>query len=401
VNISQKENTKESISLNSNNNINTNNSGNININSNTNEATIVNSNINNNLIMSNDASSKLTENPNINDNLNMSKDTSSKMTEIPNPNEIIDLTINNDSRVNQTINILNDITMIENKIKVSDTEPNKLIEKKEKASDDTKKSKTRNTEVLLEDTFSILGEEEKLDENNEWFCQKCKKKQKAIKKLEIYYAPKILIIQIKRFNHTQKVNTKVKFPIKDLDLTNYILSKEGKQPIKYDLFAVANHFGSLSFGHYTAFCKNSVKNKWYEYNDSVVTEIDDESKIMTPNAYILFYRQKGLSQLNWKKIYHKKFVDIKINEYDSLVNFNEDYLKNNTNNADIDNDINEFDKLIKEKYITKKLQNKRNNNKANGVVNDINNLNQLNEYKFERPKEVDDFLAKKRINPDL
>ena len=66
--------------------------------------------------------------------------------------------------------------------------------------------------------------------------------------------------------------------------------------MKYDLFAVANHYGSLMFGHYTAYYKNSIKNKWYEFNDNSMTEID-ESNVLTPNAYVLFYRRKGLGQL--------------------------------------------------------------------------------------------------------
>ena len=49
------------------------------------------------------------------------------------------------------------------------------------------------------------------------------KKEKFHKKIEIYNAPKILIIQIKRFNHSNKKNTKVNFLLTDLDINNYIL----------------------------------------------------------------------------------------------------------------------------------------------------------------------------------
>ena len=145
-----------------------------------------------------------------------------------------------------------------------------------------------NTEQLsLEKCFEMFSEKEELDENNEWFCDICLKKQKAIKKLEIYYAPKILIIQLKRFNNSEKIETKVNFPIKDLDLSKYVLSKDEDDdiPIKYDLFAVANHYGTISKGHCTAFCKNSLKNKWYEYNDSNVKEISEDN-IITKGAYI-------------------------------------------------------------------------------------------------------------------
>lgn len=54
-----------------------------------------------------------------------------------------------------------------------------------------------------------------------------------------------------------KLQTLVDFPIKGLDLSSYVLSHEGiEEPLLYDLFGVSNHYGSLGFGHYTAFAMN-------------------------------------------------------------------------------------------------------------------------------------------------
>jgi len=44
-----------------------------------------------------------------------------------------------------------------------------------------------------------------------------------------------------------------------------------KKKILYDLYAVSNHFGSMGFGHYTAYVKNN--NQWYEMDDSSVSRI--------------------------------------------------------------------------------------------------------------------------------
>ena len=50
--------------------------------------------------------------------------------------------------------------------------------------------------------------------------------------MEIYKAPKYLILQIKRFENThdfmqaKKLNTQVNFPIEGLDLTNHVLNHE-------------------------------------------------------------------------------------------------------------------------------------------------------------------------------
>ena len=232
------------------------------------------------------------------------------------------------------------------------------------------------TEISLNETFEILGEEELLDENNEWYCENCKKKQRAKKKLEIYNTPKILIIQIKRFSHTNKINTKVNFPLNDLDLSKYILSSDKSRPIKYDLFAVANHYGSLSFGHYTAFCKNSINEKWYEFNDSCVCEIKDLSKIVSSNAYVLFYKQKGLSKLKWNEIYKKQFIEIDINNPKSMVDYNDDFIKhlNKDINLKVDNDdINEYDIKIRETI--KKIEKNKN---VENIANKIETENKIN-----------------------
>ena len=51
----------------------------------------------------------------------------------------------------------------------------------------------------------------------------------------------------------------------------YVLAlKDEPEPVYYDLYAVSNHYGSLNGGHYTATCLNSIKNKWYYFDDSRV-----------------------------------------------------------------------------------------------------------------------------------
>ena len=49
--------------------------------------------------------------------------------------------------------------------------------------------------------------------------------------------------------------------------------------------------GSLNGGHYTAFCKNYYKNKWFCFNDESVYEIN-ENNVNSENAYVLFYQLK-------------------------------------------------------------------------------------------------------------
>ena len=162
-----------------------------------------------------------------------------------------------------------------------------------------------NIEINLFDCLNLFQTEEKLEEENSWYCNKCQKHQEAFKKLEIYKSPQYLIIQLKRFKQLNNItkNSKVlsniynnngknysliKFPIKNMDLTNYILGSNKKEI--YDLFAITNHYGDLSGGHYTAFCKNN--GNWYEFDDSRVKRIKDEKDLITNAAYILFYKKR-------------------------------------------------------------------------------------------------------------
>ena len=124
--------------------------------------------------------------------------------------------------------------------------------------------------------------------------------------MEIYKTPEFLIVHLKRFSYTRnsyfgsrKLATFVEFPVVGLDLTSMTITKgtdeNGKPlPLIYDLYAVSNHFGSLGAGHYTAFCKSPVFNKWFDFDDKQVTPINtsggDFSKLINKSAYVLFYR---------------------------------------------------------------------------------------------------------------
>jgi ubiquitin C-terminal hydrolase len=120
----------------------------------------------------------------------------------------------------------------------------------------------------------------------------------ATKKMEIYNAPDYLIVHLKRFSHSRgmwggrKVNDLITFPLDNLDMSTYILknSTENKK-IVYDLYAVSNHFGSLDGGHYTAFCKNPVLEKWYNFDDNDVGSLSP-SEVNTKAAYVLFYKKR-------------------------------------------------------------------------------------------------------------
>lgn len=64
----------------------------------------------------------------------------------------------------------------------------------------------------------------------------------------------------------------------------------------YDCFGISNHFGSVGFGHYTAYAKNSIENRWYNFDDSSVSPVTQGSRchnLVTNAAYNLFFRLRS------------------------------------------------------------------------------------------------------------
>ena len=143
------------------------------------------------------------------------------------------------------------------------------------------------------DSLNQFGKYEFLGDDNLWDCPKCAMKTKINKAIKIYKAPNYLIIQLKRFKKKSngffnflegdKNETFVSFPIKNLDLSNYV-EGPGKSESLYDLYAVINHKSIGGCNHFTAFCKNN--NRWIEYDDHRINHINNP---VTNDAYILFY----------------------------------------------------------------------------------------------------------------
>ncbi len=153
--------------------------------------------------------------------------------------------------------------------------------------------------VDVDDCFKLFSKWETLDENNLWYCNKCKDSVQARKQMQVFRSPPILILHLKRFRIRDsgimgaggRVNVLIDFPLENLDLTEYVRCGDVK-PI-YDLYAVSNHYGNTGFGHYTAFALNQKTKKWYQFDDSSVTPVD-KSQVCSTAAYVLFYKRRDL-----------------------------------------------------------------------------------------------------------
>lgn len=171
--------------------------------------------------------------------------------------------------------------------------------------------------VSLKDCFDLFTQDEILDNDNAWHCPKCKTRRRAVKTLTISRLPQVLIIHLKRFQQkvsgTNKLETFVTYPTNNLDLTDYWLNnssnngppsnnsdesklaklpKRGQSPpFQYDLYAVANHFGTLKGGHYTSFVRKGTKG-WCYFDDVRVTGSVGQEYIVNQHAYVLFYQRR-------------------------------------------------------------------------------------------------------------
>ncbi|EAX97049.1 Clan CA, family C19, ubiquitin hydrolase-like cysteine peptidase [Trichomonas vaginalis G3] len=153
----------------------------------------------------------------------------------------------------------------------------------------------REQPVTLEQCFKYFKQEETLDEENTWFCPHCREHVMANKKMDIWSCPKLLVLQLKRFETTETGSVKddrlVKFP-NILDMKDHIVGPKPKSTV-YKLYGVSEHFGSLTGGHCTAKAtvpqKNGQRN-WYYFNDSRCERSSFEDAL-SPAAYVLFYER--------------------------------------------------------------------------------------------------------------
>lgn len=145
----------------------------------------------------------------------------------------------------------------------------------------------------LEDCFDYnMNSLEILDDDNKWYCEKCNDKKNAIRTSKLWNLPSVLIIQLKKFNNNAKLLNNITFDINNLNLNKYISPlKNNTTNYNYELYSVCNHSGSLNGGHYWSICKKN-NGKWYDFNDSSVSQIDVKN-IISEHNYILFFRKKS------------------------------------------------------------------------------------------------------------
>lgn len=152
--------------------------------------------------------------------------------------------------------------------------------------------------ISLSQCLELFTKEEILDGDEMPTCSKCKCRRKCKKRFLIHKYPEVLVLHLKRFSpgeRFRKVSVLVDFPVNGLDISPYASQTQSK-PAIYNLYALANHSGSITSGHYMARCRNPTTGVWYQFDDARVNS-QSAQDLVTSDAYLLFYEQATSTRL--------------------------------------------------------------------------------------------------------
>ncbi|CAL9728180.1 hypothetical protein MOUN0_C04082 [Monosporozyma unispora] len=129
-----------------------------------------------------------------------------------------------------------------------------------------------------------------LGPSNQWNCTRCKRPTPSTQQLVLSKKPKVMIIQLKRFdNCLNKNNCFVQYPI-ILDQKYTAIQSLTQDNSTYELYSVVCHKGSINNGHYTTYVNKGPNKGWIYFDDTVYRPVRIPTEFITPDAYLLFYR---------------------------------------------------------------------------------------------------------------
>jgi ubiquitin C-terminal hydrolase len=134
----------------------------------------------------------------------------------------------------------------------------------------------------LYDCLSLMREPEILEG---WKGERSDAPRMIEKRTYLWKPPTVLIVHLKRFASRHVKNGCSVAIETELDLTDYCMNQEAS--VKYNLYAVGNHEGTLGFGHYYADCRSKA-GEWRRFNDARVTDLSPQ-QLDPRTCYVLFY----------------------------------------------------------------------------------------------------------------
>ena len=195
-----------------------------------------------------------------------------------------------------------------------------------------KKSPNGFLSVNLEDCFENYQETEVLIGQNQIFCNNCNQMANAKTGNKMFTCPEVMTIILNRGKGLE-FDVNFEYPL-FLNIDKYVLDKSTLGNYQYELICVLTHLGPSGMaGHFIAFCKSPVNNKWYCYNDAEVSEVDDprypdKNYEIEGIPYVLYYQKCGSkkdNKVNEKNYYiNQKETDYTNDKITLYINYNEE-----------------------------------------------------------------------------
>ena len=143
-------------------------------------------------------------------------------------------------------------------------------------------------------------------------CDECKARDTRSRKILFSHLPDYLVFQLKKAQGgvlgRSVNNVQVDFP-EVLDMAKYTwlstedefserVLPEQKPPFLYDCYAVIQHRGSPSSGHYWTLSRrvdkhNRWTSEWHEFSDSIVNPGKTFAHTQSINSVVMLYRRQG------------------------------------------------------------------------------------------------------------
>eukprot|EP00930_Biecheleria_cincta_P101498 TRINITY_DN9314_c0_g1_i1.p1 TRINITY_DN9314_c0_g1~~TRINITY_DN9314_c0_g1_i1.p1 ORF type:complete len:920 (-),score=147.92 TRINITY_DN9314_c0_g1_i1:275-2944(-) len=132
---------------------------------------------------------------------------------------------------------------------------------------------------------------------DQYYCERCKRKNDCEKRMVFKDLPEVLCIHIKRFRYDNgwfngsKNSRVVTFPVTSpLDVGPF-LEEPSSQPVEYRLIGLIQHIGSMGGGHYISYCQHKRRPQdWYEFDDMQANLVSAE-QVERAEPYVLFYQR--------------------------------------------------------------------------------------------------------------
>ena len=173
--------------------------------------------------------------------------------------------------------------------------------------------------------YQVLDNYQGVETLRELICETCNARGRT-RQSKFARLPDRLAFCFNRFNNdrmSEKVNTKVRFPIRDLDLTRYLADPDPDMAstddphfagrMRYDCYAVTVHVGQgINGGHYYSYVQDEQSRDptdWFRCNDDVVDRVkigtggransglpdltEEMYQSRNASAYMVFYRRQG------------------------------------------------------------------------------------------------------------